>query len=238
MGNHTDSTPLTPVQRSVAKALGAGSTLTAAAEAHQIHRVTLYRWMKTSKPFAAALHRARAEFVLGRRDALYHLSNRAIESLLHILDNPAASPAVLLRTAMFILQRPQLPKTGWSMPEPAPDPDGNKLLDSAIIEQDYDSLPGLCNIEREFETESETEAEVATEPGSPIESAASEPQAPPESPAPPPVDATSCNTTQHNFRNLHAVEPIAPSRRPDAPPPSPEPDTNPVSQPDFEEILV
>jgi hypothetical protein len=80
--------------------------------------------MKTSKPFIAALHRARAEFVLARRDDLYHLSNRALETLLAVLDNPKASPAVQLRAAMFILQRPQLPKTGWSMPEPAPDPDG------------------------------------------------------------------------------------------------------------------
>ena len=54
---------------------------------------------------------------------------------------------------MFILQRPQLPKTGWSMPEPAPDPDGKKLLDSAIIEQDYDSLPGLYDIESDAETQ-------------------------------------------------------------------------------------
>src|ERR1022692_3437860 len=114
-----------------------------------VHRVTVYRWMKTCQPFSAALQRARAEFVLARRDDLHQLSNRALETLLAILDNPKSSPAVLLRTAMFILQRPQMPKAGWSMPEPAPNPDSEKLLDSAIIEQDYDSLPGLCNIERD-----------------------------------------------------------------------------------------
>src|ERR1022692_1516248 len=133
--------PLPPpptVQRSVVNPLAAVSTLTDAAEAYGVHRVTIYRWMKTCQPFSAALHRARAEFVLARRDDLYHLSTRALETLLAVLDNPTSSPAVLLRTAMFILQRPQLPKTGWSMPEPAPDPDGKKLLDSAIIEQDYD----------------------------------------------------------------------------------------------------
>jgi hypothetical protein len=143
MEHTTDSSPLTTVQQCVVNALAAGSTLTDAAEAYGVHRVTVYRWMKTCQPFSAALHRARAEFVLARRDDLHQLSNRALETLLAILDNPKSSPAVLLRTAMFILQRPQLPKTGWSMPEPAPDPDGKKLLDSAIIEQDYDSLPGL-----------------------------------------------------------------------------------------------
>ena len=169
MGHSTDNPPLTSVQQCVVDALAAGSTLTDTAETYGVHRVTIYRWMKTSKPFAAALHRARAEFVLARRDDLYHLSNRALETLLAVLDNPKASPAVQLRAAMFILQRPQLPKTGWSMPEPAPGPDGEKLRDSAITEQDYANLPGLCNIE----TDDPAETEV------PAESAASAPHRPP-----------------------------------------------------------
>jgi hypothetical protein len=235
MGTYTDTPLLTSVQQSVVDALAAGSTLTSAAENFNVHRVTIYRWMKTSKPFIDALHRARAEFVLGRRDDLYHLSNRAIKTLLFILDNPAASPAVLLRTSMFILQRPQLPKTGWSMPEPAPDPDGNKLLDSAIIEQDYDSLPGLCNIEQNFETEPETPVESPAEPETPIESETSSSQ---EAPAPPPADAVKCNTMQHNFENRDRVAWAPPSRRPAATPPSPKPAANPVSEPEYEEILV
>jgi transposase-like protein len=198
MGHSTDNPPLTSVQQCVADALAAGSTLTDAAETYGVHRVTIYRWMKTSKPFAAALHRARAEFVLARRDDLYHLSNRALETLLSVLDNPKASPAVQLRAAMFILQRPQLPKTGWSMPEPAPDPDGKKLLDSAIIEQDYDSLPGLCNIDRE----------------DPTESATSGPPPPQESPAPPAHDQSPCNQMQHDFEICHDVASAPAPRRP------------------------
>jgi transposase-like protein len=190
MGHSTDNPPLTSVQQCVVDALAAGSTLTDTAETYGVHRVTIYRWMKTSKPFAAALHRARAEFVLARRDDLHHLSNRALETLLAVLDNPKASPAVQLRAAMFILQRPQLPKTGWSMPEPAPDPDGKKLLDSAIIEQDYDSLPGLCNIEREDPVEEESSTESSTYE--------SEPPAP---------DATVCNQMQHDFENCDDVAP-------------------------------
>jgi hypothetical protein len=121
------------------------------------------------------------------------------------------------------------------MPEPAPDPDGNKLLDSAIIEQDYNSLPGLCNIERDFETGPEDEAEPATEHESPIESVTSEPS---DQPAPPPADAAECNTMQHNFENRDRVAWAPPSRRPAAPPSSPKPAANPVSQPESEEILV
>jgi hypothetical protein len=98
---------------------------------------------------------------------------------------------------MFILQRPQLPKTGWSMPEPAPDPDGRKLLDSAIIEQDYDSLPGLCNIEREDPVEEESSTESST--------------CEPEPPAP---DATVCNQMQHDFENCDDVASAPAPRRP------------------------
>jgi len=204
MEHTADSSPLSSVQQCVVNALAAGSTLTDAAEAYGVHRVTIYRWMKTCQPFSTALHRARAEFVLARRDDLYHLSNRALETLLAVLDNPKSSPAVLLRTAMFILQRPQLPKTGWSMPEPAPDPDGKKLLDSAIIEQDYDSLPGLCNIEEDYPAAAppQTEAPPETKPETEThtESVVSEPSPPPETPAPLPADVTPCNTMQHDFQ--------------------------------------
>ena len=197
MGHSIDNPPLISVQQCVIDALAAGSTLTDAAETCGVHRVTIYRWMKTSQPFIAALHRARAEFVLARRDDLYHLSNRALETLLAVLDNTRSSPAVQLRAAMFILQRPQLPKTGWSMPEPAPDPDGKKLLDSAIIEQDYDSLPGLCNIEREDPVEEESSTESST--------------CEPEPPAP---DATVCNQMQHDFENCDDVASAPAPRRP------------------------
>jgi hypothetical protein len=220
MERSTDSPPLSSVQQCVVDALAAGSTLTDAAEAYSVHRVTIYRWMKTCQPFSAALHRARAEFVLARRDDLHQLSNRALETLLAILDNPKSSPAVLLRTAVFILQRPQMPKTGWSMPEPAPDPDGEKLLDSAIIEQDYDRLPGLCNIEADDPAEAppqtETPPETSRDAEVPSESAASEPLPSAEMPVPPPSDAAPCNRMQHDFQNCDAVasaigDPAAPS---------------------------
>jgi hypothetical protein len=94
------------------------------------------------------------------------------------------------------------------MPEPAPDPDGKKLLDSAIIEQDYDSLPGLCNIEREDPVETPAEEE------SPAESATSEPPPPPESPAPPADDQSPCNQMQHDFEICEDVASAPAPRRP------------------------
>src|SRR5450755_3709087 len=204
MTHSTESPLLTTVQQCVINALATGATLTDAAEANNINRATIYRWMKTRKEFSTALHHARAEFVLARRDDLHYLSNRALEILLVILDNPKSSPAVLLRTAMFILLRPQLPKTGWSMPEPAPTPDSQKLIDSAIIEQDYDSLPGLNDIERE--PEQDIEQDIGPDIGQDTENNAPAdpdpiPEPPAESPAEPPVTpgspASECNTMQH-----------------------------------------
>jgi len=202
MRHTTDTPPLSSIQQCVVDALAAGSTLSNAAETYGIHRVTIYRWMKTSKPFIAALHLARAEFVLARRDDLHQLSKRALETLLAILDNPKSSPAVLLRTSMFILQRPQLPKTGWCMPEPSPDPDDEKLMDSAIIEKDYDSLPGLYHIERD--------PDPYDPPPTHAESATSEPPPAPESPFPPDPDVTPRNTMQHDPENGDDVAPDPP----------------------------
>jgi len=209
MEHTADQPSLNTVQQCVVNALAAGATLTDAAEAHGVHRVTVYRWMKTHKQFSSALHRARAEFVLARRDDLHHLSNRALETLLAVLDNPRSSPAVLLRTAMFVLQRPQLPKTGWSMPEPAPDPDAEKLIDSAILEQDYDRLPALCNIEKDDPTEADDPAKAPAEVENYVESAAygQEPLA--EAPVPPSADDTECNQMQHDFENCEDVAPAA-----------------------------
>ncbi len=199
---HTSATPLTTVQQCVADALAAGCTLSDAAEANHVNRVTVYRWMKTLPQFTAALRKGRADFAITRRDDLHYLSNRAIQTLVAILDNPRSSPAVLLRASMFILQRPQLPKTGWTMPEPAPNPDGEVLLDSAIIEKDYANLPGVYGIEREEDTE---------------------PQAAPEATPEPAAAETQCNEMQHEtpvsdvasqtrLRSCRAEDEVTPAR--------------------------
>ena len=139
--NKSGSPSLSPVQQSVADALGSGSTISGAAEEFEVSRVTIYQWIKSRKDFAAAIQQARAEFVLSRRDDLQYLSDRALESVIAILDNPA-TPGARLRTAMFTLHRPQ-PKTGWCMPEPVPEPGREKHLDSVLLEHNYDSLPSL-----------------------------------------------------------------------------------------------
>jgi hypothetical protein len=96
MGDHTKSGShsLSTVQQSVADALGSGSTISGAAEELDVSRVTIYNWIKTRKDFAAAIQRARAEFVRSRRDGLQYLSGRALESVIAILDDPSTPSSV------------------------------------------------------------------------------------------------------------------------------------------------
>jgi hypothetical protein len=186
MKHSTGQSPLTAVQQNVVTALAAGATLTDAAAQYGLNRVTVYRWLKTRREFTDAVRQARADFVLARRDDLFRLSSCALETLYAVLKNPKASPAVQLKAAIFILTRPELPKTGWSIPEPSPNPDGIKLTDSAIIEQDYDSLPGIVGLERY----------------GPVE---------PEAPAAETADVSECNGMQRDPQNS---EDVAPARRP------------------------
>ncbi len=142
-----ESAPLSPLQESVAQALGSGATISGAAEDAGISRVTVYRWMKTSAGFPAAVQKARAEFLLSRRDDLHYLSNRALETLLAVLDNPRSSPSVLLRAASFILQRSHELNKGWSLPEPLPAIDCDTLTDSALLEKECSRLACIDNLE-------------------------------------------------------------------------------------------
>lgn len=125
---------LTSVQQCVAEALASGATITAAADANNVHRVTVYRWMKTLPEFQSTLRRVRAEFLLAYRDEMHDLSGRAHQTLFAILDNPKSSPAVLLRASMFILQRPRDPKTAWNMPEQIPTLDADERLDATLLD--------------------------------------------------------------------------------------------------------
>ena len=181
-----DSTPpsLSPIQQRVALALGSGLTITGAAHDAGLHRATVYRWLKTHPGFSAAVQQSRTEFVLSRRDDLHYLSNRAMETLLAILDNPRSSPSVLLRTSMFILQRSQIPGKGWCLPELLPKPDGNTLIDSASLEKECDLRAGIDGLEIE-------EIDESAAPTTPVAEA-------PETAA----DATQCDTAQPDANNV------------------------------------
>jgi len=98
-----------------------------------------------------------------------------METLLAILDNPRSSPAVLLRTAMFILSRPQTPDKGWRLPESVPQPGGSTINDSATLEAECSRLADLGDL-------------------------APEPPTEPTPPRPMPQNAAQCNTKREMWR--------------------------------------
>ena len=172
---------LTPLQAQVATALAHGTSITAAALASGLHRVTIHRWLKNNTAFYTAVDQGTTEYALALRDDLRELSERALQTLSRVLDDPTASPSVLVKTAMFILQRPQFPKPGWSLPVSCLEPGACEWpADSPLLAEDEQRLRDL-------------EAAENSKTG---ESAA---------PEPPAGDATPCNEVQQVSRILTPV---------------------------------
>jgi hypothetical protein len=105
---------LSPVQAQVIAALAQGRTITDAARGASIHRTTIHHWFRTAPVFKAAFQEAQREYVDTLHDGLRDLAARAVETLRNLLSDPNTPPAVRLRTALAILQRP---KQGWQLPE-------------------------------------------------------------------------------------------------------------------------
>ena len=108
---------LSSVQAEVACAVAQGSTITAAARAAGLNRGTIYKWLKTVPEFAEAVKEARTEYVHTLSDEMKELSAKALATVRDLLENPETPPHVRLRTALAILQRPQFPDPGWSLPD-------------------------------------------------------------------------------------------------------------------------
>jgi hypothetical protein len=100
-------------------ALAAGQTITAAARSAGVHRATVHNWLSTDPAFRAEFDRIRHDLAWEMRDRLIELERLALEELQKILTDPAASPSVKLRAAMFILNRRPSPPA----PESAVQPD-------------------------------------------------------------------------------------------------------------------
>ena len=108
---------LSPVQAQVIAALAQGRTATDAARDAGIHRTTIHHWSRTEPLFKTSLQEAQREYVETLRDGMRDLAARAVETLRNLLDDPNTPPAVRLRTALAVLQRPHFPQPGWHLPE-------------------------------------------------------------------------------------------------------------------------
>src|ERR1700688_2604653 len=99
---------LTPAQAQVLAALAQGRTVTAAAHDAGLHRNTIYNWLNEPE-FKTAVDEAQREYVAILSDGMRDLAALALETLRALLENPKTPPAVRLKTALAILQRPHFP---------------------------------------------------------------------------------------------------------------------------------
>jgi AcrR family transcriptional regulator len=132
---------LSPVQAQVIAALAQGRTATDAACDAGIHRTTIHHWFRTQPLFETAYQEAQREYVETLRDGMRDLAARAVETLRNLLDDPNTPPAVRLRTALAILQRPHFPQPGWHLPERIETPREQQVVDGLKeIKADYDAM--------------------------------------------------------------------------------------------------
>src|SRR5436305_6575102 len=137
----TIPTTLSPAQAQVIAALAQGRTITDAARDVGLHRSTIHHGFRTEPEFNEAFQSAQREYVETLHDGMRDLAARAVETLRSLLDDPKTPPAVRLRTALAVLQRPHFPKPGWSLPERIETPREQDVINQLTeIEADYRAM--------------------------------------------------------------------------------------------------
>src|ERR1700682_6291328 len=132
---------LSPAQAQVIAALAQGRTITDAARDAGLHRTTIHTWFRDQPAFKTAFDEAQREYVAALQDGMRDLAARAVETLRSLLDDSKTPPAVRLRTALAILQRPHFPQPGWHLPERIETPREQQVVDTlAEIKTDYDVM--------------------------------------------------------------------------------------------------
>ena len=94
---------LTPSQEHVLALISAGSSITAAAQAADIHRNTVHHWITTSSEFRIALLQAREAKAAYWREQAEDLASTAIDTIRAILSDPSHPASVRLKAAQSIL---------------------------------------------------------------------------------------------------------------------------------------
>ncbi len=133
-----DAASVSALQARVAAALAQGCSVNAAARAAGVHRTTVHHWQRTSPRFRAAVEQARREFTESLADDMLDLAHSAVRTLQDLLDNPGTPAAIRLKAALSILERPQFPKRGWTLPARLETPPQQEVVDAmAELEADY-----------------------------------------------------------------------------------------------------
>ena len=99
MPQNTTPEKLTAQQARVLERLLAGDTVTAAAKAEKVDRSTVHRWLRESMKFQAAYNQGRQELQAATRSRLLRLTERAVETVEHAVENGD------VRTSLRLLER-------------------------------------------------------------------------------------------------------------------------------------
>lgn len=89
--------------------LAAGKPIVAVAKHVGVHRATIHNWLKLPE-FRAALEEARCDHLARIENNLREISELAVDTIRHTLTDSEISPAVKLRAALAVLDRPLFPK--------------------------------------------------------------------------------------------------------------------------------
>ena len=106
-----------PVQAQVIEALAQWHTITAAAEDADVHRTTIHHWIRSEPAFKTAMQAAHSEYTATLNDGMRELAALALKTLRDLLNDPFTPPALRLKAALAVLQRPHAPNTGWHLPD-------------------------------------------------------------------------------------------------------------------------
>src|ERR1035438_2255897 len=111
---------LSSVQIDAVSLLAAGISIVSTAKNAGVHRATVHNWLKLPE-FSAALQEARRDYVAFMNNQLREIAELAIDTIRQTLTDPEISPAVKLRAAIAVLDRPLFPKPIAPLPEEAED---------------------------------------------------------------------------------------------------------------------
>ena len=117
LSSPVSNSDLSPTQAQIVVALAQGKSISAAARESGIHRTTVHNWMRNEPQFKSAVHRAKREYIELLNDQLRELASRALETIYKLIDDPGTPSSVRLKASLAVLERPQLPDGGWSLPE-------------------------------------------------------------------------------------------------------------------------
>lgn len=102
---------LTPRQTTVIALIANGSSITTAAEQADVHRTTIYHWLRTSTEFNTSLQQARTEQQEHLREQLQSLATTAFNTLQQLLTDPKTPAGVRLKAALEVLKYATAPQS-------------------------------------------------------------------------------------------------------------------------------